>query len=241
MSNEALTSQDITAIVLAGGLGTRLRSALPDQPKSLAMVNDKPFLAYLLDQIYSIELKEVILCTGYLGDMVQRSMGVKYQGLLLSYSREETPLGTAGAIRLALPNIHTSYCLVFNGDSYCDTDLTSFQHWGMEHTAAIVLAYVEDASRYGSVTCDDESRIVRFEEKKQNSKPGLINAGIYLLPRTYIESIPTGKPVSLERQMFPLWINKGLYGYKTKSQFIDIGTPETYMAAETFFRRTGKS
>jgi NDP-sugar pyrophosphorylase family protein len=100
---------------------------------------------------------------------------------------------------------------------------------------SIVLAYAQDASRYGSVQCEADGTITRFQEKKAVSGPGWINAGIYLFRREVIERIPAGRPVSLEGEMFPQWIDNGVFGYRCDGRFIDIGTPESYLAAESFF------
>ena len=116
-------------MILAGGFGTRLRSVVSDRPKVLAEVGGRPFLEYLLDQLVAEDVKSVVLCTGYLGEQVQRRLGTHYRTLALQYSREPQPLGTGGALRLALPMLDTDPVLVMNGDSYCDTRLDAFANW----------------------------------------------------------------------------------------------------------------
>src|SRR5262245_1827612 len=116
----------VTAAVLAGGLGTRLRSVVADRPKVLGEIAGRPFLGYLLEQLADAGLRSVVLCTGYMGDQVRAVFGGSHRGLRLLYSEEPSPLGTGGAIRLAVGQVVSSSVLVLNGDSYCETDLGAF-------------------------------------------------------------------------------------------------------------------
>jgi D-glycero-alpha-D-manno-heptose 1-phosphate guanylyltransferase len=227
----------ITAVILAGGMGTRLREVVPDLPKALVPVRGRPFLSYLLEQVESAGLVTAVLCIGYEGREIQKVFGRYFEGLELFYSQEEQPLGTAGALRAALPLVKTAWWLVMNGDSYCHVDLSQFDEIAiLEERPSIILTQVQDTSRYGQVVLDDDDRIVRFEEKRQQGSAGWINAGIYLLPLEYINEIPAGREVSLEKEMFPLWIQRGLFGIKSTGAFIDIGTPDSYTDAKRFFQ-----
>jgi len=231
--------RQITAVILAGGLGMRLRSVIKDQPKVLASVHGRPFIFYLLDQLAGIGLKDVILCTGYLGDQIQDLLGDSYVGMRLSYSQESSPLGTGGALRKAVPFLKSSLALIMNGDSYCDVDLQAFLDWHQSQvsSATLLLTYLNDASRYGLVEMDKDGHILSFIEKNNKNGQGWINAGIYLLRRDMIFDIPDNMDaVSLERDVFPNWIDKGLAGYKTQCRFLDIGVPAAYAAAEDFFK-----
>ena len=234
--------RQITAVILAGGLGMRLRSIIKDQPKVLASVHGKPFICYLLDQLAGIGLKDIVLCTGYLGSQIQDLLGDSYSGMRLSYSHESSPLGTGGGLRKAAHLIKSSSALVMNGDSYCDADLQAFLDWHYSQASSttLVLTYLNDASRYGLVEMDESGAIVSFTEKNNKNSPGLINAGIYLLSLDKILDIPDNAgAVSLERDVFPGWIDKGLRGYKTRCRFLDIGIPAAYAAAEDFFSEKG--
>ena len=146
-------------------------------------------------------------------------------------------MGTGGALRLAPPYISSKTALVLNGDSYCSANLKAFKqkHDDQGAEASILLTEVNDTSRYGRVQIDDLNRVICFDEKGANSGRGWINAGIYLIQVGKLESIPEGRAVSLEREIFPSWIEQGLYGYCSKSCFQDIGTPESYAEAESFF------
>jgi D-glycero-alpha-D-manno-heptose 1-phosphate guanylyltransferase len=226
-----------TAAILAGGLGTRLRSVVADRPKVLAAVRGKPFLAYLLDCLADVGVDRVVLCTGYMGDLVRETFGDSYRSLQILYSQEPYQLGTGGALGLALPLLHDKTILVMNGDSFCQADLAQFWAWHRERSAqaSLLLTQVPDTSRYGRVQTDEAGAVWKFEEKGDTRGPGWINAGIYAIERALLESIPSDCAVSLERDLFPQWIGRGLYGYPNSGQFLDIGTPESYAIAEAFF------
>lgn len=228
---------ELTAAILAGGLGTRLRSVVKDRPKVLAEVHERPFLTYLLDQLTAFDVKDIVICTGYLGEQVRSTFGDTYGDLRLYYSKEPLPLGTAGALRLALPLFKSDSLLVMNGDSFFDINLNSFWHWHCSHraNATIGLANMNDTRRYGRIHLDADGVVVSFEEKSANAAPGWINGGIYLAARTLLLTIPENRAVSLEQEVFPVWIGKGFYGYKSEGRFLDIGTPKAYAEAEHFF------
>ena len=227
----------LTAVILAGGLGTRLQAVVADRPKVLADIGGRPFLAYLLDQLAAAGIRYAVLCTGYLGEQVQSAFGHSYAGLRLAYSQEPSPLGTAGALRLAMPLLESDPVLVMNGDSFCQADLPAFWAWHCAHVSAATLLVTEmpDTERYGRVQTGADDRVLHFDEKGSARGPGWISAGIYLLSRSVVETIPSGRAVSIERETFPAWIGRGLYAYRSQGRFMDIGTPETYTDAERFF------
>lgn len=235
---------DITAVILAGGLGTRLREAVADRPKVLAEVNGRPFVTYLLDQLADAGVRRVVLCTGYMADLVDEALGTEYRGMELLYSREEAPLGTGGALRLALPLVASDPLLAMNGDSCCRADLSRLldAHLAGGAAASLVLARVEDVGRYGAVAVSPAGVITEFAEKGCRQGAGLINAGIYLIQRRVIEAITAGRAVSLEREIFPALAERHqLRGVVTPGSFIDIGIPSDYAAAAAFFAgQTGK-
>lgn len=225
------------AVILAGGLGTRLRSVVNDRPKVMAMIAGRPFLTRLLDQLIESGFQKSVLCTGYLADTIQKELGNRYQNLELLYSVEETPLGTGGALRQACENSSGEKILVLNGDSYCDCNLADFiaAQIASSASAGMVLARVEDVARFGTVRINTESRVESFIEKGSNIGPGWINAGVYLLPASRILALPLGRIVSLEREVIPHIIADGLYGYQCSGSFIDIGIPDEYRRAQKFF------
>jgi len=195
-------------------------------------------LSFLLDQLVTAGIRSVVLCTGYLGEQVKAAFGDSYGGALqLVYSQEPSPLGTAGALRLALPLLTSDSVLVMNGDSFCEINLKNFWEWHCERSAdaTLLLTRMADTARYGRVHVDGEGRVLRFDEKDGNNGAGWINAGVYLIRRQLLETIPTNCAVSLERQMFPAWMERRFYGYQAGGAFLDIGTPESLAVAEQFF------
>lgn len=231
-----LTSCDVSVVVLAGGLGTRLRSKICDRPKVLAEVSGKPFLSFILDQLDSAGFHDVILATGYMGERIETTFGNKHGSTRLRYSKETEPLGTGGALLMALPLIRSQIALVMNGDSFVDADLNDYLSWFQQKNreASLLLTSVQDTSRYGRVSVDDSGCVFGFHEKGV-SGPGWINSGVYLFQRPVIESVETSSVLSLETDFLPDRIGKEFFGYKNSGKFIDIGTPESYSAAEAFF------
>ncbi len=230
--------KSIAALILCGGQGTRLRSVIADKPKVLAPINGHPFLSYLLDQLDVACFHNVILCTGYKGEMVKETLGSPCRGLNIRYFHEPEPLGSGGALRHAFPMIESEIVLVMNGDSYIDVDFPDFLNWFLEegHDNAILLTKVGDMSRYGSVKINEGGKILRFDEKQEESGPRWINAGTYLLKASLLQHISSEKLYSLERELFPDLIGKSLYGYFCESKFLDIGTSESYPKVERFLQ-----
>ena len=228
---------EITAVILAGGLGTRLRGVVADRPKVLAEVNGRPFITYLLDRLVDAGIGRVVLCTGYKAEMVKSVLKDRYRGIELIYSEEDFPLGTGGALRRALPLFGGSPLLVMNGDSFCSVDLSLFlqQHEISGAKASLTLVSVADIGRYGTVEVSPDSSVVSFEEKGARNGYGLINAGVYLLDNSVIEMLPIEKVASLELDLFPRLIGQGLYGFTHPAEFIDIGVAADYYAAADFF------
>ena len=170
--------------------------------------------------------------------VIENSIGFSYRGLQLDYSREETPLGTAGAVKFAGQVIDTKHCLVMNGDSYAEFDPVSLltAHEKSSAKITLVVKAVVDSSRYGTVRMGEDNTIKAFTEKSGETEGGLINVGIYLINTTELQEIPDDKPCSLEYDFFPSMRGKGLYGCEISGRFIDIGTPKSYVLAEKFFR-----
>lgn len=227
----------LTAVILAGGLGTRLRSVVQDRPKVLANVAGRPFLTYVLDQIVCAGIKRAVVCTGYLGDSISDVLNDDYKGLQLVYSHETTPLGTAGALRHGLPLVQKFPVLVFNGDSYVNVDLDGFVkfHYECKSTMTMALAKKQCSGAFGLVELGERGVVKRFSEKESTGKSEWVNAGIYSLEKQLIESIPEGQNISFEREILPKWIGHGLYGYAQQGELFDIGTPLSLSEAQHIF------
>jgi NDP-sugar pyrophosphorylase family protein len=173
-----------------------------------------------------------------MGDRVRDVYGDAYKHLHLLYSHEDEPLDTGGALRLALPYLKSDPVLVLNGDSYVHVDLNSYVDWFFQRDrrASLLLTTVSNTGRYGTVKVGQDENIVAFEEKGLANGIGWISAGVYLLRKSVLRLIPTGKAFSLEWELFPSLVGKGFFGYQCKGNFMDIGTPESYSAAEKFFK-----
>ena len=227
------------AVILAGGLGTRLRKVVPDRPKVMAEINGKPFMYYLLDQLVEANIKRVVVSIGYMAVQIEERVGSVYKGLQIDYSREESPLGTGGALKLTGKIVTTKYCLVMNGDSYTEFDLVSLlmTHKNSDARITIIVKAVEDSSRYGTIQMDEKNNIIDFNEKSDTVGRGIINVGVYLMSTSALQQIPEKIPCSLEYDFFPGMVGNGIYGFETKGKFIDIGTPESFEEAGEFFNQ----
>tara|TARA_R110000787_G_scaffold23762_2_gene67592 strand:- start:4970 stop:5713 length:744 start_codon:yes stop_codon:yes gene_type:complete len=235
------------ALVLAGGLGTRLRGAVADRPKALAEIAGRPFLAWQLDELAKNGITQVILCTHYMSDMIETAFPadtVLPNGIQITYSRETTPLDTGGALRLAVEQVppDESVVLAVNGDTFCNFDLAAMfgAHNFSRANATLLLSEVDDVLRYGSVDARKDGYVTAFNEKSDvDGGAGWISAGVYLLCLEALRTLPLGRKVSLERDVFPNWIGKGLYAFSGGSHFLDIGTPVSFAQAETYLQKAG--
>lgn len=232
---------DIDVIVLAGGFGTRLRSLFSDRPKILVPINGVPFLRCYVDWLRGFGARRIVLSLGYLADLVtQYIQSENWNGLEIETHVEASPLGTGGAVRDALPLIRSETALVTNGDSVARVDLCRFVEFHRRKNARVsmVLTHQPDVSQSGVVETASDDSVTSFAEKPERSAAGgYINAGLYLMHREAIAEIPGGRPVSIERDVFPKFCGRGFYAMKGEFAFIDIGTPESYGRAGEFFRR----
>ncbi len=230
------------AIVLAGGFGTRLQHVVNDLPKPMAMINGRPFLSFVLDNLANAGIKHVILSTGYKHECIFAYFGYEYfskgKHIQLSYSQETEPLFTGGAIKLALEQTNSENVLVLNGDTLFDIDFRKFQHFHFEHKGmlTVALATMNDASRYGSVNIDNHKRIIGFTEKNINNKNTekiLINGGIYLINRKLFFDKDLPVKFSFEKEILEKeYLSSDFYGIDFSSYFIDIGIPTDFYKAQ---------
>jgi NDP-sugar pyrophosphorylase family protein len=228
-------------MILAGGLGTRLRPAFDSGPKSMAPVAGRPFLEYLLRQIAQSGFHDVLLCVGYGREQIEEWAGDgKKWGLKIRYSVEPAPLGTAGAVKLAAKLIDSEAFLVFNGDSFLAIDLGSLvrQQLRSRAWATIALARVRDSARYGAVALKPDGDIKAFLEKSAIAEADncgwyLVNGGIYVFNKVVLSLVPEMTTVSLEREVFPQLLPRGVKGFVSEGYFIDIGLPGDFQRAQT--------
>src|SRR5580700_8076707 len=231
---------NIKAILLVGGLGTRLRSVVASTPKVLASIGERSFLELLVRQLRSQGIRRLVMCTGYLADQIESQFGDGGQWeVSIEYSREEKPLGTAGAVKLAQNHLGDSpEFFVLNGDSFLEVDFGNLLAFHQGHDSAIgsiAVLQVENASRFGTVQVDSDNRIIGFTEKTGSELPGLVNGGVYVFNQSVLQRIPEG-PVSLERDVFPRLLDDGIYVQEQHGMFIDIGTPADYERAQELLR-----
>jgi len=226
----------VQALVLAGGEGTRLRPLTYTVPKPVMPLAGRPFLTFLLDWAQSHGVDEVILSCGFMSDDVKRVLGDIYDGMRLRYVTEDKPLGTAGPVRLAYDEeLLDERLFVLNGDVLTDLDLSAEleDHERTGARATLALHEVEDTSSYGVVPTGEDGAVEAFIEKGGDDPPtNRINAGAYVIERELVDaSIPPGRAVSFEREVFPSLVGEGLYGFDAPGYWIDIGTPERYLEA----------
>ncbi len=219
-----------TAIILAGGFGTRLQSVVSDVPKPMATVCGKPFLYWLLRYCNRYGIKEVILSVGYKADIIENYFGNTFQNISIKYCYEKEPLGTGGAILESLKHTSAQEVFVLNGDSFFNINLKDFyfQHTHHKSSLSLALKDMEKFERYGVVKINSSSRITAFEEKKNTAK-GNINAGVYILNRNLFSNKNLSGKFSFEKDLMEKFVSQEtISGFIFHDYFIDIGIPEDY-------------
>ena len=222
------------AIILAGGMGTRLRKVIPDIAKPMAPVGDKPFLYYLFDWIRRYPVDKVIVSAGYKAESIIEYFGNSVFDIPLEYVIDEKPLGTGGAVKYASEKITGNDVLILNGDTWFPVDINKLLefHTRTESLFSIALKRMYDIDRYGTVELEG-NKILKFNEKKFCTD-GLINGGIYLADRQFIESWQMPEVFSLEKDILEKAAGKSiLKGMIFDDPFLDIGIPENYSKANT--------
>jgi len=222
------------ALILAGGEGTRLRPLTYTVPKPVLPLAGRPHIAYVIDWLVGHGVDDVIVSCGFLAEGMKSALADLEPGVRIRYAEEPDARGTAGAIRFADQVLGERF-LVLNGDVLCDLDLTALieQHRSTGAQATIALYPVADPSGYGLVHRRDGGEITEFLEKPEPDQIDTdeINAGAYLLERSVLDEIPPDREVSIEREVFPRLIGRGLYGIRLEGYWIDIGTPDRFLEA----------
>ena len=224
------------ALVLAGGEGTRLRPLTLTTPKPVMPLAGRPFLTFMLSWLARHGVDDAILSCGHLSDEVEAVLGDSFDGMKLHHVVEEEKLDTAGPVRLAYDmGLLEERLFVMNGDCLADLDLSAELdfHRSAGAQCTLGLVAVEDTSHYGVVPTAEDGQVEAFLEKQAGPVPtNRINAGAYVLERSVVENyIPSGRPVSFEREVFPQLVGNGLYAWHADGYWIDIGTPERYLEA----------
>lgn len=226
-----------TAVILAGGSGTRIKHLLDGRPKSLAVVSGKPFLAWLIAYLVSQGITDLIVSAGYRAEMLAEfCAGQSLPNVRVRCIAESEPQGTAGGFLQATANEPGEMWLVCNGDTFVGADLPAFINELDDSTidGALIGLHSEDPVRYGNLHCDEQSNLLSFNEKTVGGD--LVSAGVYLLRRALLDSFPQKRPLSFETDVFPAFLRAGkkIRVHEVQAPFIDIGTEETLQAAEKF-------
>ena len=231
-----MNKKNIEVLILAGGHGTRLASVVNDVPKPMAPVKGKPFLEHLINFIKNQGFKNFRLLTGFKSDIIQNHFrDGSHLGIDIKYTTENSPLGTGGALKLAIRDSKFKKFLVFNGDSFFDVDLTLFLD-KVPGDFSIALKYFQNCERYGQVVVDNNFIIKSFVEKGDNPNNGFINAGIYFFSKKILNYFINEESFSIEKEIMPKLSRSGLLtGIPLEGNFIDIGTPEDYIKVQNYF------
>jgi D-glycero-alpha-D-manno-heptose 1-phosphate guanylyltransferase len=223
------------AVILAGGIGTRLGRVVKEIPKPMAEVSGRPLLEYLFDYIIGQNINRAILAVGFKNEVIKSHFGERYKGLDLIYSIEQEPLGTGGAIKKALSLVKEDDFFILNGDTYFNVSLARLYefHKLKKAVLSVALKPFYDFSRYGTIDMDVSGRIVGFKEKKYR-REGMINGGVYILKREVLSGAEFKTKFSFEKDFLEKY--NGVFGFYglpfADSFFIDIGVPEDYARAQ---------
>ena len=214
------------AIILVGGFGTRLKHVVSDVPKPMAPINDKPFLEYIFEDLNKKGVTHVALAVGYMKEKIEEYFKNQYKNIEISYSEENSPLGTGGAIKKAVSKCREEDIFIINGDTFYDVDLEKMKKFHIENKSSLTIAVkeMENFDRYGSLVIEN-NKIIKFEEKKPMSK-GKINEGIYLIKKNIFQGIEQ-ESFSFEKEILENEKTEK-YAYESNGYFIDIGIPEDY-------------
>ncbi|MBI2035441.1 MAG: nucleotidyltransferase family protein [Candidatus Liptonbacteria bacterium] len=229
---------NIDILILCGGLGTRLRPVISDRPKPMAELGKKPFLALVVKELLRQGFRRIIFCTGHMGEHIERYFKKsRYaQEAEFVFSKEESPLDTGGAVKLALPCVKSKHFFVINGDTFPKLDFQKFYENYLKKQPPLSLALAEKNGRAdcGNVTLARSGEMTAFAEKNKEKTDSFVNAGCYVMNKKIAKYFPDNEKFSLERDVFPRLAGRAT-GFIFDGKFLDIGTPERYASAHEFF------
>lgn len=228
-------------IILAGGLGTRLKPVINDVPKCMAPIDGKPFIDFVLDYCTKQGLSRFIFCLGYHKEKIMDHLSNRKNCEIL-FSIEKKILGTGGALKNAESYIRSKQSIVLNGDTFVDINYPQLIDWHNDKGSEITLVINknDDPGRYGLVSIDNNNKIKSFIEKKEGLKSGWINSGVYIINNSVLKSLAKGECFSLEKDLFPKYLNKSFFAYKNDGIMVDIGTPESYLQSQSIIHSFNK-
>ncbi len=228
---------NLQAIILAGGLGTRLRPVVNDVPKCMAPVAGKPFLQYVIQHLQRQGVHDFIFSLGYMSDTIETFLAETYPGLHYQVIVENTSLGTGGAIRFACARAHTEDVLALNGDTLFEVEIDKIAalHWNSQADCTLALKPMKNFNRYGVVETGGDQRIISFKEKQEYAT-GLINGGVYLINRKKLLACDLPEKFSFEKDYLERYVAAHpFFGLAQDAYFIDIGIPEDFEKAQSDF------
>ncbi len=226
---------NLDLVILAGGLGTRLRPIVSDRPKVLAEVNGKPFLDILISSLSSLGFSKIILSVGHLKNQIKD----RYSNQGIFFAEEAVPLGTGGGVKNSEHLVSSDHFVVMNGDSWFKNgvDFASIHDFHLKNEALVTMLLADPRKEkdYGAVFLDGSNRISRFNEKKEHTEKHFLNAGVYIMKKNVFSLMPSGN-FSLESDFLPQLVGKNFYGFPVDDQVVDIGTPDRYKLANEVFK-----
>ena len=228
------------AIILAGGFGTRLQKVVNDIPKSMALINNRPFLEYQINYLKKYNINRIILSVGYKKNIISDYFKDNFNGIEIVYAVEDKPLGTGGGIKNALKFLKSDFAFILNGDSLFNVNLTDFYnfHKNNKSKISIALRCLDDVGRFGSVEINNNNEIINFAEKKDRKGKGYINGGIYLFDKKYFLNLDMPEKFSIEKDFFEKIIKKEkVFGFLSDDYFLDIGIPDDFIKAQDDFKK----
>lgn len=226
-------------IVLAGGLGKRLRPVVKDLPKPMALVNNRPFLEYQFDYLIAQGIEKLVLSVGYKYELIKEHFGGVYKNLQIKYALEKDALGTGGGIMKAMQFTEEDPILILNGDTLFHVNLKELYAFHKKKKAdiSIALRIVQQAQRFGIIKRDENQRIISFEEKDYNAGVAYINGGTYLMNADILKKHIKEEKFSIEKDFFEKKLDEiKIYGLASEAYFLDIGVPEDYKKAQDDFK-----
>ncbi len=228
------------AIILAGGFGTRLKSVVKEVPKSMALINGKPFLEYQLNYLHKFGINRIVFSVGYKNEIIRSYFKSQFKSISITYALESEPLGTGGGILNAFNEIDGEEAFILNGDTMFNVKLSEFYlfHKNRDSKISLSLRFLDDVSRFGTVETDSDNRIIGFYEKSFIKTSGYINGGTYVINKNFYQNLKLGEKFSIERDCFEkIYKTEKLFGFKCEEYFLDIGIPDDFNKAQNEFKR----
>jgi NDP-sugar pyrophosphorylase family protein len=228
----SIHKENVSAVILCGGLGTRMQSVVAGRQKVLAETAGRPFLAFVIESLMSVGIRHIVLCTGHLKEQVREEFR-SFLDCTIVFSEEDSPLGTGGALKKALPLVKSDSFLVMNGDSLCAVPFKSFFDFHREKAAILSMVLVsDDRIDGGFVSTNSDGAVTGFAEKDPAKRTNRINAGIYLMKKDIARFFPNEEKFSLEYDLFPKLLSGMAYGFPIEAPLLEIGTPDRYEAVQ---------